>query len=456
MPAHSRFLLCAGLMFAGQAAAYGDPWSRLTQITSPAPVAGAHFGASVAMTDEFLVVGEPYATVDGLVESGQVYVFVRSGNTWVLQTRLFESLPGAPLNLRVAGGHFGAAVAISGEHILVGQPDFDCTTCNPVAPHIGVYAFFRYNRSLNIWTEQTGGSGDAANNRAGASVALSGTLAVIGAPGEGPVAGRAYVNEFDSLNWHLTANVQNTPAAGFDRFGASVAATQTPGGFGAKLIVVGAPGMTYGSEISAGSITVFRPVAGNWIRLQTLFEPNPYQLNRFGSAVALTSNRIWVGAPGRRDPQNFANQVGAVQVFVDGNAGMLVPESAFYAPVPRDGAMFGSSLTFLQDGFVPRLAIGVPAGDNAGAQNSGNTFVYSGASNGMGLTFSSDAILNLGGQSASDDALGTAVALTPTTDGDFYAAVGVPNREVGTPSVLSDAGAVEIYQTVPVFANGFE
>ena len=86
-----------------------------------------YFGSSVALSGDTLVVGAPYedsnATgVDGnqannlAIDSGAVYVFVRSGDWWYQQAYLKASNTDAD-------DQFGSSLALSGDTLVVGAPD---------------------------------------------------------------------------------------------------------------------------------------------------------------------------------------------------------------------------------------------------------------------------------------------------------------------------------------------
>src|SRR5438445_356921 len=86
----------------------------------------------------------------------------------------------------------------------------------------------------------------------GASVAISGTTVVVGAPQEKAdghlVAGNAYV--FDAASGSLVSTLTSPNTVSPVHFGASVAISGT-------TVVVGAPGETVGALVNAGNAYVF-------------------------------------------------------------------------------------------------------------------------------------------------------------------------------------------------------
>jgi len=75
------------------------------------------FGRSVALEGDVLVVGSPYDDPMGS-DSGSAYVFRRIGSVWLPEAKLVPGDGGA-------GHHFGESLAISGDAILVGAPQDD-------------------------------------------------------------------------------------------------------------------------------------------------------------------------------------------------------------------------------------------------------------------------------------------------------------------------------------------
>jgi hypothetical protein len=96
----------------------GTTWDLMLPVLSaPDPAAYDHFGASVAIRDDRVIVGAPGVTGGGVAEAGGAYVFVRSGSTWGMEAKL------EPLSQGVHGVHaFGEAVSLAGDYALVGNP----------------------------------------------------------------------------------------------------------------------------------------------------------------------------------------------------------------------------------------------------------------------------------------------------------------------------------------------
>ena len=104
--------------------------------------------------------------------------------------------------------------------------------------------------------------------------------------------GRVRIHEDVRPNWNEIAVVTSSNVAGTPNFGSSLA-------FSGDLLVVGAPGDTVGSAARAGSAFVFRRAPGTdtWNFEAKILRPTPLQDDSFASAVAVdgTNNVVAVG-----------------------------------------------------------------------------------------------------------------------------------------------------------------
>ncbi len=147
----------------------GDPTqptfgNLLLDIANPHPQAGAQFGAAVAGIGANLIVGAPFDNTAG-TGAGIVYLF--SGTTGAQTAAIVNPRPSTSTG-------FGSAVASVGPNVLIGSP-LDNTV------NVGAGAAFLYGPTgtlLLTFTQPDGGGGHF-----GASVAGSGTTALIGARG---------------------------------------------------------------------------------------------------------------------------------------------------------------------------------------------------------------------------------------------------------------------------------
>ncbi len=191
----------------------GSTWSEQAKLVASDAASRDHFGISVAVSGDTVVVGA-YGDDDGGTDSGSAYVFVRSGTIWSEQDKLVAS-DAAP------DDRFGSSVAASGDTAVVGAYRDDDAGTNSGSAYVFV-------RSGTMWSEQAKllGSDAALGDSFGFSVAVSGDTAVVGALGDddaGSSSGSAYVFVRNGMMWSEQAKLVASDAALDDKFGSSVA-----------------------------------------------------------------------------------------------------------------------------------------------------------------------------------------------------------------------------------------
>lgn len=202
---------------------------------------------------------------------------------------------------------FGASTGISGDWIVVGA--------GGEAPNSSGAAYF-FRREEEEWIQQQRVRGSQIGDSSeafGASVAIDGEWAVIGAPNLSfnPFgAGQAYVFRFDGLNWVEHAFLVPSISHTGDVFGQSV-------DIEGDVIVVGAPQVSVGQQ-DIGRVFVFRFDGSAWVEKAALSrEPSTAAAELAWRSVAISGNRIVAGD--RRD-SSTVEDAGAVFVFAhDGN-----------------------------------------------------------------------------------------------------------------------------------------
>ncbi|MBD3635987.1 MAG: T9SS type A sorting domain-containing protein [Crocinitomicaceae bacterium] len=148
----------------------------------------------------------------------------------------------------------------------------------------------------------------ADNQWFGHDVAIDGNYAVIGVPGINNFQGLAYVYFFDGVNWERQATLTASDAANFNRFGKSVAIS-------GDKVVVGADGKAIVGSYS-GTAYIFEKPVGGWSDMAETAQldasdPGPYVY--FGQSVAIDDSIVVIGAKGK--VQGVSGNAGAVYVF---------------------------------------------------------------------------------------------------------------------------------------------
>jgi len=156
----------------------GANWTQTQKLHASDPTAYAEFGRSVALTNDYLLVGAPLDSEAGY-RAGAAYVFAREGSAWTQRLKL-SAADVAPED------QFGNAVAINGNHLLVGA--WRHTTTAPLAG-----AAYLFRPAGAEWVQDAKlTAGDAEEeDLLGSAVDLGPGLAVLGAPGEGDLPNTA-------------------------------------------------------------------------------------------------------------------------------------------------------------------------------------------------------------------------------------------------------------------------
>lgn len=153
----------------------GAIWSEQAKLTPPTVSTEDYFGLSVAVSGDDLVVGAPYDDSPGALDGGTAYIFTRSGTSWSQQAKLVASDASW-------WNHFGRSVALSGEMVLIGTPEGmpAITGLTGDAPGTA-YVFSRHDTSWVQQAEMVAMDGKPFD-LFGDSVALSEGTMLIGAP----------------------------------------------------------------------------------------------------------------------------------------------------------------------------------------------------------------------------------------------------------------------------------
>ncbi|MCK4872198.1 MAG: hypothetical protein KAS72_05700 [Phycisphaerales bacterium] len=136
-----------------------------------------------------------------------------------------------------------------------------------------------------------GASDGAPGDQFGYSVAMSDTVAVIGAcldDDNGETSGSAYVFELIGGVWTQVAKLIPDDGAAGDRFGWSVA-------IAGEAIVVGAPNAD-DNGVNSGSAYVFENVGGVWVQAAKLVPDDGEASDVFGISVAVSGDTLVIGA----------------------------------------------------------------------------------------------------------------------------------------------------------------
>jgi hypothetical protein len=278
----------------GQGAVYvftltGSTWTQQQELTASDGAANSSFGDSVAISGDTILVGSYHKTFGTNTFQGAAYVFAQSGDVWSQQQEL-TATDGA------AGDDFGYSVALSGATALVGAYS------KTVDSHANQGAAYVFVSNAGTWTQQqelTTSEG-AAGDDFGCAMALSGTTALVGAYGKAFGAntfqGAAYVFTSSGDTWTQLQQLTATDGAQYDEFGNSVALSGTLALVGADNKAAAGAMFGQGGE---GAAYAFQFSGGKWTQQQQFSSGDSGLIDELGYAVAISGTTAFVGAPNK-------------------------------------------------------------------------------------------------------------------------------------------------------------
>lgn len=314
----------------------GTTWSQQAFLKPAVIDPGDGFGWSAGVSGDTIVIGAPYEDSNGTginsgaqgnnsaSESGALYVYQRSGNSWPQQAYIKAANTGV-------SDTFGTAVAISGDTIVAGAPREDSNgrgvntssgADNSSADSGAAYVFVR---AAGTWTQQAylKSSNSDANDNFAVSVAIDIDTILVGAPGESSSgtgvnssteadnsareAGAVYVFLRAGTTWtqqaYIKASNTSIPPQGQpgDNFGFSVAISGNNAIAGAMLEDSNGTGVNSNTQsnesaVNAGAAYLFLRSGSTWAQTAYLKASNTEAVDLFGARVAISPEVAIVGA----------------------------------------------------------------------------------------------------------------------------------------------------------------
>ena len=206
-----------------------------------------------------------------------------------------------------ANDYFGASVALWGDTALVGAYG------DAIGANTGQGSAYVFTRSGGVWMQQAKlvASDGAATDGFGVSVALSGDTALVGAytddVGVNSDQGSAYVFTRSGVVWTEQAKLVASDGAANDYFGFSVALS-------GDTALLGAYGDAIGANMGQGSAYVFTRSGVVWTQQAKLVASDGAGNDNFGISVALSGDTALVGA--HLDDVGANSNQGSAYLFV--------------------------------------------------------------------------------------------------------------------------------------------
>jgi hypothetical protein len=354
-------------------------------------------------------------------DSGAVYVFVRSGNSWTQQAYIKAS------NTQ-SSDKFGFAIALSGDgHTLAVGATLEDSNARGIngdqpdnsAPSAG--AVYVFGRSGASWTQQAyiKASNADESDQFGWSIALNddGTTLAVGAQSEAsaatgangnqadnsaPDAGAAYVFVRHGSVWTQEAYIKASNAQGGDRFGFCVGLsgdgnTLAVCGYDEDGAARGVNGPVDEGAAGSGAAYVFVRRGSAWTQEAYIKASNTIRNSAFGSSLALSADGSTLAVTAA-DEDSLSRGIDGDQtsaVMDEGSAG------AVYVYARSDGAwrqqayvksfnigptdLFGIRMALSRDGSV--LAAGAPGQAGGGRGLNANPEDFSAPESGAVYVF---------------------------------------------------------------------
>lgn len=174
----------------------GSTWTQVARIVAADQAANDSFGEGVSISDDTLAVGAMRDDDNGM-DSGSIYMFVRDGaGAWNFTQKLTAGTPSPSALL-------GRPLQLSGDTLCAGAHLHDGLSTDAGAAYL-------FRRSGGVWAQSAEfiAADYASSDFFGYSVALAGTTAIVGAPGDdnvsGTDAGSAYVFDLDPVGLTIT------------------------------------------------------------------------------------------------------------------------------------------------------------------------------------------------------------------------------------------------------------
>lgn len=300
-------------------------WVSSTETAKLTASDGAEgFGVSVSVSGGTIVVGAPYATVDGITMQGAAYVFVKPAAGWVSGTETAKLMTSDERTW----AYMASSVAINGDTVVLGTYNSATAAYLFVKPPTGWVSAQE--------TAKLTASDYNVLAAFGSAVAIDGDTVVVGsyaAVGPNGYQGAAYVYTKPQSGWATateTARLTASDGAANDLFGSSV-------GISGDKIIVGA----YASSIPSydrGAAYLFVRPANGWLtgtETQRLSTTDPGNNFEFGWGVAISGDTVAV-IPNGIDPGS--TNVPGRSVYIFGEEA-LYTFSGFFPPMQNLPAM---------------------------------------------------------------------------------------------------------------------
>ncbi len=309
-------------------------WGFAQQLVATDPNNGAEYGGGVKFSEDYLVVAAGRADYDGLQRTGALYIYDYLNNNWEFDAKLIASDYSSDAKL----GMNPTSLDVQANTIVAGAPGDDSWTG-------AVYVF---TKVAGVWeeTQKIMSPLPVAFDAFGIGVSTSGNYLAIGANAVDGRKGAVYIYIKTSNGvWEYDQTIMASDGVDDDFFGSSVS-------LAGEQMVVGA----YGVEQEKGTAYVFEKNSDDvWVEVQKL-KGNPFNDRvQYGWTTAIQKDYIAVTAP-----HIYGSEAGEVYLYKRENSGVWVENQIIQGADTQSEDAFGWSVGMYKD----EIIIGSPTEDH--------------------------------------------------------------------------------------------
>ena len=321
------------------------------------PYFGNNLGAGMAATDEYIYAGAygDYSPA-GLEGAGMVYVITRTPNHWK-EYPDFEFTSPNPMALE----QFGYSLDRSSTYLVVGAPGWSQGKGRALIYSFDANGHEVYHGSLYA-------SDNNPQDRFGHAVGMNDDFAIVGAPWRDVTgildAGRITIFKREPVNqkFIFQAHISPSDAASGDNFGRAISI------YG-NSIAVGASRKSINGNVDQGKVYMYKWNGTNWMLDQQILSPEPAAYDRFGEALLLKGDTLFIAATQSYTGED--NKNGRVYFYVRVGQ-QWVYQNAINASDGGVADNFGQSID-LKDG---NLVIGAPTASIGLMEGCGKAYIF--------------------------------------------------------------------------------
>ena len=241
-------------------------------------------GVAIALSEETLLLADD-GQRDGPPEPGMIASYQRHSGDWYQQAILTAPNP-------LQGDLFGRSIDSEGTRVVVGAPG------DPIGGPAGGSAWL-LTQTPHEWLIEAhfAPSEPMPGGQFGSSVAMAGEFVAVGAPyhdiGGAWDVGRVEIFQAKNAGWERIEVLDPLELTTSMRFGTTLAFSRD-----GQTLCIGAPGFDTPVDRAGAVYTATRDTAGTWELSRIIQRARPTPLDRFGMAIATSSQHVLVGIPG--------------------------------------------------------------------------------------------------------------------------------------------------------------